>query len=213
MDVSKITLKQSTWRLCQVTASGHIVKCANAVIQGYKPQIVKLSVEEIRTLTARGLKVLEFTQGIQIGNMSVLTPLTYNKVLSDENLKFLSTINHGFIDTNDILWAGPLPKSGAKPAPEVPKNEPVKEEPVVEETPVVEEEPVVEDIAVVAEPEPVHEEVEITPEPDPEPVIVESEPVVEETPNTEDTPAPEVENPEAQSAPRNNRNNRRRNKR
>lgn len=161
-NINNVILRDHVIKICDIRPCGCNIPLSTVHVSGYKNILARLTISDIRKLLASGIRVCEYTRRDETNNLNglqVITTNNFNRVTSMEHIKLLKSINRGYIDMANSIFAGAV-----TPAP--PENKKEEVEPTSEAEPVAEKE------------EPVA--------PEAEPVKEDTESVAVETENTED---------------------------
>ena len=151
-NINNIFLRDNVIKICDIRPCGCNIPLSTIHVSGYKNILARLTISDIRKLLASGIRVCEYTKRDEKNNLdglNVINTNNFNRVVSMEHVRLLKSINRGYIDISNSIFAGTV-----TPAPENKKEDvitaPEKEEPSVHETPAPETEPAKE--IVVEEP-------------------------------------------------------------
>jgi len=119
----KIILKTTTNKFVEINPCGATIALSTGKISGMKPVPVRTTVNDITRCLRNGIKVNELPEGVRSVEKIALMSNTANKVFSDKHLEFLKTINVGYIDEAEEVFAGnKLCHSTLTPADKIPNN-------------------------------------------------------------------------------------------
>lgn len=187
-NINNIFLRDNVIKICDIRPCGCNIPLSTVHVSGYKNILARLTISDIRKLLASGIRVCEYTKRDEKNNLDglqVINTNNFNRVVSMEHVRLLKSINRGYIDIANSIFAGTV-----TPAPEN-KKEDKKEDAIIPEA----------ETAAPEKEEPSVSEMETVKEVAEEPVVtVEVSENTESTSEVSETPStPSVE--ESEDAP------------
>lgn len=151
-NINNIFLRDNVIKICDIRPCGCNIPLSTVHVSGYKNILARLTISDIRKLLASGIRVCEYTKRDEKNNLDglqVINANNFNRVVSMEHVRLLKSINRGYIDIANSIFAGtvtPAPENKKEDKKEedaiIPKAEtaaPEKEEPSVSEMETVKE--------------------------------------------------------------------------
>lgn len=183
-NINNIFLRDNVIKICDIRPCGCNIPLSTVHVSGYKNILARLTISDIRKLLASGIRVCEYTKRDEKNNLDglqVINTNNFNRVVSMEHVRLLKSINRGYIDIANSIFAGTV-----TPAPEN-KKEDKKEDAIIPEA----------ETAAPEKEEPSVSEMETVKEITEEPVTVEAENTEVSTSEASETPSIE----ESEDAP------------
>ena len=151
-NINNIVLRDNVIKICDIRPCGCNIPLSTVHVSGYKNILARLTITDIRKLLASGIRVCEYTKRDEKNNLDglqVINTNNFNRVVSMEHVRLLKSINRGYIDIANSIFAGtvtPAPAENKKEdkkedvtIPEAETAAPEKEEPSVSEMETVKE--------------------------------------------------------------------------
>ena len=185
-NINNIFLRDNVIKICDIRPCGCNIPLSTVHVSGYKNILARLTISDIRKLLASGIRVCEYTKRDEKNNLDglqVINTNNFNRVVSMEHVRLLKSINRGYIDIANSIFAGTV-----TPAPEN-KKEDKKEDTVIPEA----------ETAAPEKEEPSVSEMETVKEITEEPVTVEASENTEVGGTSEVSETPSIE--ESEDAP------------
>ena len=129
-NINNIVLRDNVIKICDIRPCGCNIPLSTVHVSGYKNILARLTISDIRKLLASGIRVCEYTKRDEKNNLDglqVINTNNFNRVVSMEHVRLLKSINRGYIDIANSIFAGTV-----TPAPEN-KKEDKKEDAIIPE--------------------------------------------------------------------------------
>jgi hypothetical protein len=120
-NINNIFLRDNVIKICDIRPCGCNIPLSTIHVSGYKNILARLTISDIRKLLASGIRVCEYTKRDEKNNLDglqVINTNNFNRVVSMEHVRLLKSINRGYIDIANSIFAGTV-----TPAPENKKED------------------------------------------------------------------------------------------
>ncbi len=120
-NINNIFLRDNVIKICDIRPCGCNIPLSTVHVSGYKNILARLTISDIRKLLASGIRVCEYTKRDEKNNLDglqVINTNNFNRVVSMEHVRLLKSINRGYIDIANSIFAGTV-----TPAPENKKED------------------------------------------------------------------------------------------